>query len=449
MIQKKIKYLFLLFVLIALGGNSFTQEIKRVEAKPLSQKEIENTINKISSLMNKNYIFPDAAKKMGDYLKSQYNAGAYSTIDDPMKFSEQLTKDLQSISNDKHIRVRFSPEDAKRIAEQQKKGFDPDDEKHWNEMMRKENFGFRKVERLGGNIGYIDLRNFASPDYAKETIADAMGFVANTDALIFDMRFNGGGDPAGVQLICSYLFGDKPVHLNDLYYRPNDETKEYWTLKKVDGVKMPDVPVYVLTSGFTFSGAEEFSYNLKNLKRATLVGETTGGGAHPGGMMPVNDDFVVFIPTGRAINPITKTNWEGTGVTPDVFIKSELALEKAQMLALEKLSAGTTNEQLKNTYRWMIGSLEAVMNAPAIDEQKLKSYAGIYEDRTITYEGGKLYYQRRGRQKYQMTPMSEDTFMFKDIDYFRLKFVKDSDGKITEVNGLYDNGDVDKSVRSN
>lgn len=113
MIQKKINYLFLLFVLITLGGNSFTQEIKRVEAKPLSQKEIENTINKISSLMNKNYIFPDAAKKMGDYLKSQYNSGAYSTIDDPMKFSEQLTKDLQSISNDKHIRVRFSPEDAK------------------------------------------------------------------------------------------------------------------------------------------------------------------------------------------------------------------------------------------------------------------------------------------------------------------------------------------------
>lgn len=315
-------------------------------------------------------------------------------------------------------------------------------------MMRKENFGFRKVERLGGNIGYIDLRNFASPDYAKETIADAMGFVANTDALIFDMRFNGGGDPAGVQLICSYLFGDKPVHLNDLYYRPNDETKEFWTLKKVDGVKMPDVPVYVLTSGFTFSGAEEFSYNLKNLKRATLVGETTGGGAHPGGMMPVNDNFVVFIPTGRAINPITKTNWEGTGVTPDVFIKSELALEKAQMLALEKLSASTTNEQLKNTYRWMIGSLEAVMNAPVIDEETLKSYAGIYEDRTVTYEGGKLYYQRRGRQKYQMTPMSEDTFMFKDIDYFRLKIVKDADGKVTEVNGLYDNGDVDRSVRS-
>ena len=409
----------------------------------------QQTVKKITSLLNDNYIFPETAKKMGELIKSNLATGVYDSIDDPMKFADMLTNDLQSVSKDKHIRVRFSPEDAQRLLEQEKNGSDPGDEKHFNEMMKKDNYGFKKVERLPGNIGYVDFRNFASPDYSKETVESVMVFLANTDALIFDLRLNGGGDPAGVQLICSYLFGDTPVHLNDLYYRPTDETKEYWTLRKIDGKRMPDVPVYVLTSKFTFSGAEEFSYNLKNLKRATIVGETTGGGAHPGGVMAINGGFAIFVPNGRAISPITNTNWEGVGVLPDVDVRSELALEKAQTLALEKLKSKTKDEQQIGSYNWMIESLNGVLNAPTIDEIVLKSYAGIYDDRTITYEGGKLYYQRKGRQKYAMIPMTEDTFMFKDLEYFRLKFIRDALGNANEVNGLYDDGHQDRSKRTN
>jgi len=409
----------------------------------------EQTVKKISKLLDENYIFPDMAKKMGDLIKQNLAAGNYNNVDDPIKFAETLTADLQSVSNDKHIRVRFSPEDAKRLIEQEKNGRDPGDEKHWNEMLKKENYGFKKVERLPGNIGYVDFRNFASPDYSKETVASVMQFLENSDAIIFDLRLNGGGDPAGVQLICSYLFTETPVHLNDLYYRPTDETNEYWTLKKIDGKRIPNVPVYVLTSRFTFSGAEEFAYNLKNLKRATIVGETTGGGAHPGEVMSINEGFAIFVPNGRAINPITKTNWEVVGVAPDVNVKSELALEQAQILALQKLTQKSKDEQQIRTYNWMVESLNALLNAPTIDENTLKSYAGTYDDRTITYEAGKLYYQRKGRQKYAMTPMTEDTFMFKDLEYFRLKFVKDALGVVYEVNGLYDDGHVDKSKRTN
>ena len=155
------------------------------------------------------------------------------------------------------------------------------------------------------------------------------------------------------------------------------------------------------------------------------------------------------MPNGRAISPITKTNWEGVGVAPDVNIKSELALEKAQILALEKLAEKSKDEQQTNTYRWMVESLNAVLNAPAVDETILKNYAGTYDDRTITYEGGRLYYQRKGRQKYAMTPMTEDTFMFKDLEYFRLKFIKDALGNAIEVNGLYDDGHQDRSKRTN
>ena len=152
-----------------------------------------------------------------------------------------------------------------------------------------------------------------------------MSFVANTDALIIDVRNNGGGAPSMVAYLCSYLFGPEPVHINDLYFRPENSTHQWWTLPHLPGKRYEGKPVYVLTSKRTFSAAEEFTYNLKTQKRATIVGETTGGGANPGGTRPVAEHFIVFVPSGRAINPITKTNWEGTGVAPDVAVAAELA----------------------------------------------------------------------------------------------------------------------------
>ncbi|HEY6414403.1 MAG TPA: S41 family peptidase [Edaphobacter sp.] len=163
-----------------------------------------------------------------------------------------------------------------------------------------------------------------------------MNFLAHTDAVIFDLRENGGGDPKMVSLIATYLF-DQPEHLNDLYERKTDTTTQYWTQPFVPGTKLGDKPVYVLTSNRTFSGAEEFTYDLKNLKRATIVGETTGGGAHPVRGVRVDDHFVVGVPFARAVNPVSKTNWEGTGVEPDVSVKAADALTTAQKLAESKL----------------------------------------------------------------------------------------------------------------
>jgi C-terminal processing protease CtpA/Prc len=185
-----------------------------------------------------------------------------------------------------------------------------------------------------------------------------MGFVANSDAIIFDLRRNGGGDPAMVALISSYLFGDKPVHLNDLYWRKGDRTDEFWTDPKAAAFKLENKPIYVLTSSRTFSGAEEFSYNLKNLKRAVIVGETTGGGAHPGSGQRLSEHFQVFVPSGRAISPITKTNWEGTGVEPDVKVPKEQALITAQIMILKDLESKSKDNDRKALYQRLIKSLE-------------------------------------------------------------------------------------------
>src|SRR5579871_1204 len=284
------------------------------------------------------YVFPDIAARMEQALRSHQGAKDYDSITSARQFATRLTDDLREVSHDKHLRVDYvsqvlppapsqppGPEELQKIMDQQRA------------QLARINFGFEKLERLAGNVGYLDLRAFTPAALTGDTAAAAMNFLANSDAVIFDLRKNGGGDPATVTLIASYLFGPQPVHLNDLYNRPRDETQQFWTLPYVPGKRLAGKDVYVLTSSFTFSGGEEFTYDLKTQKRATIIGETTGGGAHPVGGRRIDDHFIIGVPSGRAINPITKTDWEGTGVEPDVKVSADQALPTAHLMALEKL----------------------------------------------------------------------------------------------------------------
>jgi retinol-binding protein 3 len=298
---------------------------------------------------------------MEQAIRDRVSKKEYDQITSAKEFATKLTNDLQEVSHDKHLRVRYSyraipergpqREPTAEEREQQKRDF------AWM------NHGFQKVERLRGNIGYLEFLNFMDPDLGADTVAAAMNFINGTDALIIDMRNNGGGNPAMVALVCSYLFGPEPVHLNDLYWREGNRTDEFWTRKEVAGKRYLNKDVYVLTSKRTFSGAEEFTYNLKNLKRATIIGETTGGGAHPGGGFRINEHFGMFVPTGRAISPITKTNWEGTGVTPDIEVPADQALLTARIMALKKSLAKLTNPELKSNFEDEIQKLEKELAA--------------------------------------------------------------------------------------
>jgi C-terminal processing protease CtpA/Prc len=275
------------------------------------------------------YVFPEEAEKVSELLLNKLNNGEYDRLEEGAAFSKALTEDLQSITHDKHVRVLYKTDSQ--VGDQEPNEATLREE--YEKKSKANNYGFHKVERLSGNIGYIDLRGFEATELGGETAVSAMNFIANTDALIFDLRKNGGGSPAMIALISSYLFQDV-THLNNFYFRPENEHIQSWTLPYVPGKKYLNKPVYVLTSNYTFSGAEEFSYNLKNLKRATIVGEVTGGGANPGGMRQLNKNFSVFIPSGRAYSPITNTNWEGTGVEPDVKLSKEEAFDFAYKEAL-------------------------------------------------------------------------------------------------------------------
>ncbi|HEX8229515.1 MAG TPA: S41 family peptidase [Chloroflexia bacterium] len=303
-------------------------------------------VENIAGALDKYYVFPEIARAMGEALQASLTAGDYNELTTPTALCERLTADLRAVSHDKHIRVRYSSEP--RLLGGPEGEDSPEETAEWLARARSVNFGFYKVERLDGNVGYLDLRNFWGAEYpgASETAIGAMNLLAHTDALIVDLRQNGGGSPAMIALLSSFLFKAEPVHLNSFYQRKGDKTTQTWTLPYVPGPRTPDKPVYVLTSNRTFSAAEEFTYNLKNLKRATIIGETTGGGANPGGDISVTPHFRVFVPTGRAINPITSTNWEGTGAEPDIHVPQADALNEAYRLALreviEKLGNSTS-----------------------------------------------------------------------------------------------------------
>lgn len=310
-------------------------------------------IESVLKRLNDSYVFPEVAKKMDAAIRERIQKKEYDQITSSAAFARKLTEDLQAVSHDKHLRVRYSYEV---VPEGQQRGGEPtaEERESYRRFARRINHGFERVERLPGNIGYIDLRGFFDPDLGKDTVAAAMSFVSNTDALIFDLRQNGGGDPAMVALICSYLFGSEPVHLNDLHWREGNRVEEFWTKPSGLSPRYEGKDIYVLTSGRTFSGAEEFTYNLKNLKRATIVGETTGGGANPGGGFRLNEHFGMFVPTGYAQSPITKTNWEGTGVKPDVDVPKEQALKTAHLMALKKAQAKASDEAAKRQYGMLI-----------------------------------------------------------------------------------------------
>ena len=318
-------------------------------------------IDAIVKRLNDSYVFPEVAKKMEQSIRERVEKKEYDQITSSKEFAKKLTDDLQAVSKDKHLRVRYSHQ----VIPERGPRREPTAEER--EQRRRDltwmNHGFGKVERLRGNIGYIEFLNFADEELGADTVAAAMNFVNGTDALIIDMRSNGGGNPAMVALVCSYLFGPEPVHLNDLYWREGNRTDEFWTRKEVAGKRYLNKDVYVLTSKRTFSGAEEFTYNLKNLKRATIIGETTGGGAHPGGGFRISEHFGMFVPTGRAISPITKTNWEGTGVTPDVAVPADHALLVARLMAMKKSLTTLTNPDFKAGVEDEIQKLEKELAA--------------------------------------------------------------------------------------
>lgn len=387
----------------------------------MTRDEQKAVITQVGKLMDSIYVFPDVAAQATALLHQNYQQGKYYSIENRERFASELVKDLRSVTNDLHINVKYDPE---AIALEKTKKTNIDRAAGTLESLKMENYGFKEVKILSGNIGYIDMRIFISPEYAAETAIAAMNFLQNTDAIIFDLRNHRGGSPQMIQLLQSYLFSSEPVHLNSFYFRPTDEHTQTWTLPYVPGKRKPEVEVYVLTSNRSFSAAEEFAYNMKNLERGTLIGETTGGAANPGRTHTVDDNFMIFIPSGRAYSPITTTNWEGTGVKPHIEIPEEKALTHAHIMAIKDLLQQTDDPEKKAVYNWHLKTLLAKQNPVVQDVELLQSFTGTYGGNEIIFKTNRLIYERGGMEL-ALVPLEDNLFYIENKPEVRLEFTKD------------------------
>lgn len=409
-------------------------------------------IETLNSLLLEKYISLEEAQKITRFLSEKLKSGGYDSASDSNGFARVLTMDLFEVSNDRHFFLEYNPERIELLAKQT--GQSETDRAVAAEFMRQQdrsiNFGFRRVERLDGNIGYLDISMLCNPSTAGDTAVAAMNFLSNSDAVIIDLRSTPGGYPEMVQLICSYFVKpgeDGRTLLNTFERRFNNSIEQFWTLAHVPGKRMYDVDLYVLTSHGTASGAEELSYNLKNLERATLIGETTAGAAHPVETAVVTNGFVMNLPTGRPINPVTGTNWEQTGVEPHVQVPARDALDTACKMALEKRLKTATDELQSYQIKWAIDTLNARSNPYVPDSRTLKSYVGEYEMRSITLEKGRLVYHRKERMM-TLIPIRADLFAFDDPRGGRVEFIRDDKGKVIELVVMLEDGWRDSTKRT-
>jgi len=423
------------------------QMVAVTKAAPLDQAEINKTVDSLALNMQNLYVFPDKGKETSDLLKKNHKAGVYKDLSDPMKLAEKLTQDILSIAHDKHVSVWYDPRAIAMMKEDKSKKTD-EFEKQEAYQNKKDNHGFQEVKILKGNVGYLKLNSFGGSHEAFETAVGAMAFLANADAIVIDLRDNGGGNATMIQLLSSYFFDEKDVrHLNSFFHRATNDTSRTYTLPYVSGKRLPDCDLYILTSKFTFSAAEEFTYNLKNMKRATIVGETTGGGGHTVTRGYITDNYMLQVATGKAINPITKTNWEGVGVKPDYEVTREQALDKAILLAYEKLAAKEVSPIFKTVYQWALEEMKAKEHPTILDKATMESYTGTFGQRTLFIENDELYYQREGRPKMKMIPISQDKFIFKEAEHFRLRIIKEND-KVVALEGNYNDGRIDRNEKN-
>jgi retinol-binding protein 3 len=392
---------------------------KKIELSPAGRKEI---VENVAEILDKYYVFPDKGKAMSEMLKSNLANRVYEGVADPNELKRRLLVDLQKFNLDPHLNIAYIPpnsgfhfvsdfEPKTKEREEEIKKFQAEEAR----TERANNFGLSKVEILEGNIGYLRIDGFqAQPDSAGSALAAAMKFLENTDAIIIDVRRNHGGNPDYVALVESYFFDGDPVLLDTIYSRPSNTTRELWSVKDVGAGRPSGRKLFVLTSASTGSGGEMLPYDLQSFKKATIVGETTLGGAHQMSPYPIVGDFGVFavmVPDGRVVNAVTKSNWEAVGVKPDVPAPAEKALAAAHKLALEHVIEATTDQRIKSRNASIVAKL-SFQEKPRSekDETDLSQFVGLYREREITLDQEGLKLQRIGGSKIPLVQTGEDSF---------------------------------------
>lgn len=425
--MKKILFL-ILTVLLSIHGP--VQADDAGNNMPLTTGKRSAIIKKVADIFTRYYPLPDVAAEMTKFIRKKLKKGEYRSFDDLSTFTAQITRDLRSVSSDRHIRISPYEKIPEDLQKEMRLG-SPDD-----------NFGFHEVARLTGNIGYIQLNSFNNTKLAGPTAVAAMNFVAHCDALIIDLRLNGGGDTDMAQFLSSYFF-DKTTHLSDNHTPKDNKTEQVWTQNWVPGPRLNNIPIYILLSRHSYSSSEDFSYSLQQLGKAVIIGEKTRGGAHGVTYKSFPEVSVnMKIPYTQTINPYSKTNYIN-GVIPDIPVQQEKALMAANIAAAKKLLETEENQQKRIKLEWVISGYSTDLNPVSVDPETLPEYTGTYQNVIITNECRGLFLKWGSRMKQELVPMGKDLFKYRDPDefHYRVQFNRDDAGKVISFHWLDSDGD--------
>jgi retinol-binding protein 3 len=402
--------------------------------EPLAKSMVDSTVIKLGNLMADYYILKDKGEAANKMLNSNLKRKKYYSLNGGV-LANTLVEDLQALVNDKHLMIKFYPNGnaaTEDLAQEKNKNDEYKPDELSLKRSRIQNYGFKEVAILNMNIGYLkmdgfhDIRNSESAKAA----AAAMDFLSHTSGLIIDLSENTGGDPATLQFLISYFFKvEPPTHYNTFHFRDGrDNYIEERTLPYLPGERLSKVPLYVITGKNTFSAGEALAYSLQQLKRATIIGQTTGGGAHAADFKLINDYFDMSIPMARAINPITKTNWEGVGVKPDIEIELMKAKDYAHAELIKIAMKQESDEILLGRYKWQLEEVECRLSEFSHKIILLERYIGSFDgDRKIFIENGKLKYQRGQGKIATLTALNETCFTSDTFSDLRIEY--DLDGE--------------------
>ena len=417
-------------LLVAAFAAAITYDCSAQSVIKEKQVSINVLIDSLCQKLEHYYIFPEKSLAMTAFLKQQLKRGVYNKIMDKKQLAVKLHDDIQSVHHDGHLRVSYDIDFANELLKPRPPGPRQSDSSAVLDA-KKENFGFTKIEILNGNIGYVRFTQFSGfVNESMSTLTASFGFVSNTNAIILDLRENGGGSPWMVARIASFFVQEK-TRLNDIYERERDTTVAFYAEPALaENMKLAQ-PLYILTSKGTFSAAEDFTYAMQVNKRAIIVGDTTGGGAHPTRPFPVGQGFVISIPFARSINHITKTDWESTGVRPDIAISADEALQKAQLHYLETLLPSAAEGDPSRSITWAINYLKVRPYDSSYDKARLNAYCGKFKDFEFSVKDNKLYCISRFDGRFYLTPIEDDLFLVRSD--LQLQFIRDSGNIISKV----------------
>lgn len=413
-------------------------------AQAMAQPTPRETVNAIAGEIRARYFSVERGNEIAAALEAEASAGRYDALSDPRDLASALSNRLRP--EDAHFNVTWSseplpapppgagpprlPPGAAGVPPAppvQRPAPSPDDD-----PQRLINYGFARVENLPGNIGLIEMRGFSNIDWsnpddrARRAADAALALTAGSDAVIFDLRNNGGGSPGMVGYLVS-AFTPPDANIYNVFH------SRQGTRDEKPGAFYPrprlDVPVYVLISGRTGSAAEAFPYTLQAAKRATIVGEASGGAANPGGLAAIPGGFRIFISGGSPINPVTGRNWEGTGVLPDIAVLAADALRTAQIAALKAIIAADTE---RTDAVWSLELLETTAKAPS----DLSAFAGSFGPMTIVVVDGALESRNGRRPPLRLVPLGPDLFGHPTDPWVRFAFQRDASGAVVAVDQL-------------